>query len=252
MSRSRPVFSALVLFAIAAGSAGCVEVALREADEPFDYTALPEPHAPGPADGTIWPGDYPSGSFLFFDRKARGVGDLVTVVLVEDVRALGEANTEVESTSRLSAQVDSDIGFADLVSRPVRGFLRFLGFDDPGEGVTLGETLTAIDAETENEFEGEGTTERRGTFNGVVTCRVVQVLPGNVFHIRGRRAIVVNHEMQYLTVEGLVRREDVRIDNTVPSTFLAEARLTYDGLGVLDDKQRPGWIARIFSWIYPY
>lgn len=251
MSRSdraaRMVASLLLLLA-----SGCVETALLEAREPFDYSPVPIPEPPGAQDGSIWPGDYPSGSFLFFDRKARGVGDLVTVQIVEDVSALGEATTEVESESTLSAIVGSDVGFVELVADPLRNLFRFFGIDDPGAGVTQGSDLNVVSADTENTFEGEGTTERRGQFKGVVTCRILQVLPGNVFHVRGRRAIIVNHEMQYLTVEGLVRREDIRIDNTVPSTFLADARLSFDGLGVLDDKQRPGWVSRIFGWVYPY
>ena len=80
---------------------------------------------------------------------------------------------------------------------------------------------------------------------------VVEVLPGGVFHIMGQRQIVVNHELQYLTLEGLVRREDIGIDNQVQSTALAEARITIDGIGVVDDKQRPGWLTRVMSWIYP-
>lgn len=231
---------------------GCVERSLLGMPQPFEYEPLAVEPPPGAEQGSIWPGDYPSGSFLFFDRKARGVGDLVTVQIVEDLSALGSATTDVESTSKLEATLSSDIGFVELLAKPVRRFIRALTNEQPGAGVTVGQELTAIEAETENTFEGEGTTERKGSFRGVVTCRVIQVLPGNIFHIRGRRALVVNHEVQYITVEGLVRREDIRIDNTVLSSFLADAQLSFDGLGVVDDKQRPGWVLRVFSWLYPY
>ena len=49
-----------------------------------------------------------------------------------------------------------------------------------------------------------------------------------------------------------MRPEDIRIDNTVPSAVLAEARVTVDGIGVVDDKQRPGWLARALDWVYPF
>ena len=78
------------------------------------------------------------------------------------------------------------------------------------------------------------------------------MLPGKVFHIRGRRSLLVNHEEQFLTLEALVRAEDISIENTVFSDSLAEARLTMDGVGVVDDKQRPGWLARALDWIYPF
>lgn len=254
MSRSEPlpIWRAAAAIAASIALAGCVETALLEAREPFDYGAvLPEP-PPGPSEGGIWPGAFPSGSFLSFDSKARGVGDLVTVEIRDQTRAVHDASTAAESDSTLGAAITSDVGFQSLISQPVRGLLRAIGIDGPGRDVAAGSQLNVASAQTTNEFEGTGTTERGGTFRATVTCRVVAALPGNLFHLRGRRAIVVNHELQYLTVEGLVRREDIGIDNTVPSTSLAEARITLDGLGVLDDKQRPGWMTRVFSWIYPF
>lgn len=249
--RAVRVHTAMCLAAAALLTGGCVEVALVESREPFDYGPVASPEPARPTEGAVWPGDTPSGSFLFFDSKARGVGDLLTVLIVEDLEARGGATTELESESTVSAKLTSDIGLQKLISAPVRGLLRAVGIDDPGRDVEPGTELTAVDSETESSFEGEGQTERRGTFDGVITCRIVDVLPGDVFHIRGRRALVVNHEMQYVTLEGLVRREDISLDNTVPSTVLAEARLTYDGLGVVDDKQRPGVLSRVLSWIYP-
>ena len=93
---------------------------------------------------------------------------------------------------------------------------------------------------------------RAGNFTSIVACRVVEVLPGGIFHIYGRREMIVNHELQLLTVEGLVRREDIGINNTVLSSALADARLTYDGIGVIDDKQRPPLLARWMDWLFPF
>jgi flagellar L-ring protein precursor FlgH len=87
---------------------------------------------------------------------------------------------------------------------------------------------------------------------GTLTCRVVEALPGDVFRIQGRRQILVNHELQLVTVEGLVRRQDIAIDNTVSSTQLAEVKLTFDGIGVIDDKQRPPILARVLDWVMPF
>ena len=219
---------------------------------PFDYRVPKPPPPADPSEGAVWPGDVPSGSFLFFDRKARGVGDLVTVRIVESVLAEGSAETELESSSKIETDLSSDVGFVELVGQPIRGLLRAIGINGPGRSVPSGGTLNVINAENEHEFEGEGTTKREGRFEAVITCRIITAYPGGVFHVRGRRAIVVNHEMQYLTLEGLVRREDINIDNTVASTKLADAKLSFDGLGVVDDKQRPGVLARVLSWVYPF
>ncbi len=244
--------SAVVALAtLALGALGCVESAYRQSRVPYDYHLPERPHTSVPSEGAIWPGETPSGSFLFFDRKARGIGDLVTVQVVESVLAEGSAETELESSSKWETDISSDAGFTELVTQPIRQILRVIGINGPGRTLASGAEVNILDAENDHEYEGEGSTKREGRFEAVVTCRIVNVLPGNVFHVKGRRSIVINHEMQYLSLEGLVRREDIGIDNSVPSTKLADAQLSFDGLGVIDDKQRPGLVARVLSWIYP-
>lgn len=233
--------------------AGCVETALFESQTDLRiHEPWPETPEPIPTEGAIWPGNSPSGSFLFFDQKARGVGDLVTVEVLEDVSAEGAASTDLEQKSTLQAVLTSDVGLQQLVSSPIRLVLRLFGMTDPQNTGPAGTELNVLDAQTDNKFEGEGSTSRQGKFNAVITCRVVEELPGKVFRIRGKRALVINHEIQYLTVDGYVRQQDIAIDNVVLSEALAEARITLDGLGVVDDKQRPGWGSRVFSWIYPF
>ena len=137
------------------------------------------------------------------------------------------------------------------VTKPIKGLLGLLGFGD-SDGNAQGEPVNIASSSIRNDFRGEGTTSRSGRFTGVVTCRVVGVLPNGVLHVRGRRSVVINHEAQYIALEGLVRREDLSIDNQVSSNSVAEMRLAYDGIGVLDDKQRPGWMSRVIDWVYPF
>lgn len=250
-SRNRARRGAAALAAAALAGAGCVETALREARQPFDYEPIAAPPVPAPTEGAIYPGYFASGSFLSFDRKARGVGDLVTVVVSERTRATSDAATNVESDANVSATIASDIGLQDLIAKPVSEILDLL-LNAESRDVPPGTELNIAEGGTKNEFDGSGTTSRGGRFDAVITCRVMAVLPGDVLHVRGRRATVVNHELQYLTVEGLVRRADIGIDNVVPSTALADARITIDGLGVIDDKQRPGWLARLLGWTAPF
>lgn len=238
-----------IAFAVLTGP-GCVENALREAHRPFDYAPVSPPPKPGPTDGAIWPGSFASGSFLSFDRKARNVGDLLTVRIVEQAKARSEAATDLESAGNLSALLRSDVGLQDLIAKPVGQLLGRLVKADR-RGVDAGEELRIAEGSSQNDFDGSGTTERSGRFEAILTARVIAVLPGEVLHIRGRRAITVNHELQYMTLEALVRRADISIENVVPSSVLAEARITLDGIGVIDDKQRPGWLLRTMSWLSP-
>jgi flagellar L-ring protein precursor FlgH len=244
----------LASVALATIATGCVENAIMQQRVPFDYGALPAPEPPGPTEGAIWPGDTRGGSFLFFDAKARSIGDLVTVRIAEDLEADSEANTELGRESSQGIRLSSDVGFQALAEKGAEKLLQLLGIGDDQSSprTATGTSLNFIDASMASEFSGDGETERRGTFTGVITCRVVNVLPSGVYHIQGRRQIIVNHEAQWITLEALVRREDIGIDNTVLSTKLAEAKLSFDGIGVIDDKQRPGLVARVFDWLYPF
>lgn len=239
------------LLAGAAGT-GCVETSLLEGREPMNYEAIEVPPSRPASDGSIWTGSTQSGSFLFFDEKAARPGDLVTVVIIEQTEAEGDARTETDANRIANVGLASDVGFQKLVAQPIQGLLRVFGFDDQGTGRDQGERLNVVQSSMSNEFTGEGMTSRRGSFTGVITCRVIGVLPNGILHIRGRRSVVVNHEAQYVTLEGLVRREDLTIENSVLSNSIAEMRLSYDGMGVLDDKQRPGFMARVLDWVYPF
>ncbi len=255
MSLSRKSSSALRLgmaLAFLLTELGCVEHSLREGREPMNYDAIELPPPRTPSDGSIWLGGTQSGSFLFFDEKASRIGDLVTVVIIEQTRAEGDAKTETEGSRTLDVSLSSQVGFQKLITSPVRGLLRILGLDNPGTTVPEGTEVNVAKTAFQNDFTGEGTTSRSGRFTGVITCRVIGVLSNGILHIRGRRSVVVNHEAQYISLEGLVRREDLTIENQVLSNSVAEMRLAYDGLGVLDDKQRPGWMARLIDWVYPF
>ena len=213
---------------------GCVEHSIRELARPRDFGDLRIPAAPPPRDGSIWRGATAGGSFLYFDRKARGVGDVVTVLLSENLFASGTANTKLDKSASVSAGLTSDIGFTNLLQKAAKVFFSLFGVRD-GLNTPPGQSVNVVEGDQTNNFNGKGETNRSGRFTGVITCRVVEVFPNDMLHVYGKRQIVVNHDLQMVTVEGLVRREDISIQNTVVSTALADARLTYDGIGVVDE-----------------
>lgn len=250
-SGSRRLLFFLVLL-LTAGTMGCLEASLREAALPRRYpTPLEGPKQP-PTEGAIFSGGTAGGSFLYFDRKARGVGDLVTVLVSENPRASGTASTALDHSNSYNATLNSDIGFNQLLAKQAGDLFGLLGVDGAGGDGTPGTEVNVIEANGGSQYDGNGSTSRAGQFEATVTCRVVDVLPGGVFHVFGQRQIVVNHDLQWITVEGLVRREDISIDNTVPSSVLADAKLTFDGLGTIDDKLRPPLVARLIHWLYPF
>jgi Flagellar basal body L-ring protein len=169
---------------------------------------------------SLW--DSASGS-MFTDRKARGVGDLVTLIIVE--------RSEASQAARTTTAKD-----AELTIGPGVGVLQGV---IPLIGATGGDSLTA-----------GGSTTRGSSLTTKMTVRVVEVLPNGIFRIEGRQQIVVNGEEQEIIVSGLVRPQDIAPDNTVLSTYVADAAISFKGAGPLGDKQQPGLLTRLFNWLF--
>jgi flagellar L-ring protein precursor FlgH len=166
---------------------------------------------------------------LFSDTKARRVGDIVTIQVAESASAENSASTGTDRDSSLTA------GIQEL-------------FDvDPS---TLGKFN--VQGGIASEFEGSGSTTRSGNLEAFITARVVEVLPGGNLKIIGSREILVNNEKQLMTIYGVVRPRDISHANIVLSSFVSDARIAYSGAGIVDDRQRPGWLANTLNTIWPF
>ncbi|MBO8142170.1 MAG: flagellar basal body L-ring protein FlgH [Firmicutes bacterium] len=169
---------------------------------------------------SLWPG---SGS-LYSDSKAHQVGDLVTLIIVERTEATQSATTETGKDSSLTL---GPVAISDWVP-----------------------AISPISASASDSFRGGGSTTRGGTLNARMTAKVVDVLPNGILVIEGRQTIVVNGDEQVIVVSGLVRPQDIQPDNTVLSTFVADATISYYGQGPLADKQQPGLLTRLLNWLF--
>ncbi|MGE4297831.1 MAG: flagellar basal body L-ring protein FlgH [Desulfovibrionaceae bacterium] len=183
--------------------------------------------------------------FLFADNRARRVGDIVQVNIVETSTAKNKAETSADRDNSMTIGVENWFGKDTVGLLPIAG-ARVLGM----KGATG--TTPLIKASSVSAFEGTGETKRENNFTATVSARVVRLLPGGVMQVEGGSEIRVNDETQILVVRGLVRPSDVGSDNSVLSTQLADARIEYYGKGVLADKQRPGWLSRILENIWPF
>jgi flagellar L-ring protein precursor FlgH len=106
--------------------------------------------------------------------------------------------------------------------------------------------------ELKNEFKGEGTTKRSDSLVATLSAKVVEVMDRGLLRIEGYRELNINNERQYILVRGVVRTEDISMDNTVQSTAIADAQISYSGRGVLSDKQRTGWFTRVLDYVSPF
>lgn len=104
-------------------------------------------------------------------------------------------------------------------------------------------------AELGDDFSGGGTIERSGKLLAQLTVTVQSVDANGDLHIKGQQEIAVNDEKQHITIEGIVRPQDISPDNTVLSTKVSDAKISYTGKGLLAEKQKPGVLTRFLSWL---
>lgn len=201
-----------------------------------DAFALPveEPAEKVVSPGSLWS---PSAKFtdMYGDSRARRVGDIVVVQIVESSSANKEAKTESERMSSTNNSIDSLLG---------------LPLD---RSSVLGHRLSpTLDASSSSEFEADGKTSRKGSVSAVVSARVERILPSGNMMIKGKKQTRVNSELQYIIISGIIRPDDIGPANTIQSIYIADMQLDYYGSGIIGDQQNKGLIARTFDKIWPF
>lgn len=193
---------------------------------------IAEPDKPAP--GSLW---RPGSRQFFNDSRAHKVGDILTVIVSETAEAEVEAATE---TTRTHNQ-ESGIG---NILKTTAGLLTNPAVTDA--------TSNLVNTDSNRTFSGEGDTERSDTVTARIAAVVTQVLPNGYMVIQGKREVVVNYELQELSIQGIVRPEDISASNTIASEKIAEARVFYAGRGLVDDSQRPNYGVRFLDKVVPF
>jgi flagellar L-ring protein FlgH len=170
--------------------------------------------------------------FLFRDFKARSVGDILTIQILESSTASNSANT---STSK-----ESDIS----LSAP-----NLFGVEKHSGPVNLSSLLSASSALN---FAGDGTTSRSGQLQAFVSARVTQVFPNGDLGIEGIKEVTINRERQVLRIRGIVRGRDISQNNVVLSTGIANMEVVFDGKGIVSDANKPGFLFKLIQWVTPF
>ena len=178
---------------------------------------------------------------LFEDSRARRVGDIVVVKLVENTKAQNKAETSSSKKSSNDYQVTA------MFNRGHAGFIPFMPI---GPQPSVG--LPVLDTDSSSGITASGKTKRENYVTTSLATRVLRVLPGGLMEIEGAREIRVNEETEYMVVRGMIRSKDVSADNSVLSTQIADASIEYYGKGVLADKQKPGWFSRLMDNVWPF
>ncbi len=175
----------------------------------------------------------------FEDKKARRVGDLITIVFNEQ--------TDASKTASTSASKDS---FTSMANPTIFG--SSLQFNVPGVvplQTNIGNNLqTSID--TSADFAGSGSSSQSNSLSGSVTVTVSEVLGNGNLRVRGEKRVRLNQGTELVQVSGIVRPQDIRTDNSVLSSQIADAHINYKGQGIIADVNTNGWFGRIFMSKY--
>ncbi len=163
-----------------------------------------------------------SAMSLFADRKARNVGDILTIDINESTTTSSSKNSS--NTKSGSQSLDAGTGIFSF--------------------------LVAASASGKDSFSAKGTAADSNTVTGKVTVTVVEVRPNGNMVIEGTQSIWQNKDEHKITLRGVVRQDDVTADNTIPSSMVADATLKFDGKGPLNAKQRQGILTQIFNILF--
>jgi flagellar L-ring protein precursor FlgH len=204
--------------------------------KPLPPVKVELPPAPPPKAGSLWHPEL-SNNYATLDVRAHFPGDLLTVVISEVGKGKQNATTGANAKSSISASVDDFFGLpAAAASFLPKGF-------NPQSIVT---------AETARSSAGDGTTTRDDSVSGNITVTVVDVAPNGNLRVQGDKIVTLNRENQVIVLTGTVRPEDIASDNSVLSSRLADARVSYKGYGSVSDKQGVPLVHRMFDWVWPF
>lgn len=206
--------------------AGCTTVPPTNVHQPM--TARPMPRMESQiANGSIYQAG--TGRPLFEDRRARYIGDTITVKITESTTASTKSNTKLDKSNTATASVS---GLSGL----------------PGKGL-LGLDLNASSA---NAFSGKGEAANNNVFTGSMTVTVIDVMPNGNLLVSGEKQVAVGHEQEFVRISGVVNPSYVDSFNTVESSKIADARIEYKSSGQVSEGQIMGWLARFFLNVMPF
>ena len=221
--RARIVWFELAVLLMALLLGGCATAPTQKPEvDPLLASAVPV--AAPPQNGSIYSSG--QGMSLFEDQKARNVGDTLTILLVETTTAkTSAATTTAKDTS-------TDVGAPTVFGMPV---------------TVSGTPILSASLDSKHKFSGSGDSSQSNTLQGSVTVTVIGRQPNGNLIVRGEKHLSLNQGSEFVRIEGVVRPADIATDNTIASSRVADARISYTGEGTLAESNSKGWLARFFS-----
>jgi len=181
----------------------------------------------GPTNGSIY--NVATARPLFEDRRARLVGDTLTINIAEKTAAAKKSDTKADRAH------STDVSVPTISGLPLKTF----------QGTTLSAT-------SDTSFEGSGENTSSNNFTGTLTVTVIEVYPNGNLLVSGEKQIGLKEGEEFIRFSGVVNPATITSSNTVQSTQVADARIEYKANGFLDSAQVMGWLGRFFLTFMPF
>lgn len=225
----------VLLLTTAALLAGCVTTTPSTAvHQPM--TVRPESRSVAANNGSIY--NAATARPLFEDRRARLVGDTLTINIAEKTAAAKKSDTKADRSQ------DSSLSIPTISGLPFKSFQN----SSLGGGVTT----PKLSASSSHAFEGSGENTSSNNFTGVLTVTVIEVYPNGNLLVSGEKQIGLKEGEEFIRFSGVVNPNTITAANTVQSTQVADARIEYKANGFIDSAQVMGWLGRFFLTFLPF
>lgn len=171
---------------------------------------------------------------MYTSGYASRVGDILTIIIAENNRATEVADAEAKRKTSLSGKLSGFI--KERIAGKLFGHKKDKSIDFP-EFILDGK----------NDFKGETELERSNTFTARVAAKIVMVDDNGNFLIEARKTINIGKETKSIVMSGTVRPNDITSENTVLSTQIADAQISYEGGGPVTNMANPGVFTRLLT-----
>jgi len=215
---------------------GMTKIVNPTTDKAYQPVSLPMPTPKNtiPQRNSLWAADRRT---FFKDQRANDVGDIITINIEIDDKAQLDNETERTRESSENAALPSLLGMEN-------GLAQYLP-----ESV---DPTNLVESTSDSGHKGTGSIDRKEKINVQLAAIITQILPNGNMVIHGRQEVLVNFEKRNLGVDGVIRPQDITIENTISYEKVAEARISYGGEGQITDAQQPRYGQQLYDIVFPF
>ncbi len=195
---------------------------------------MPNPQFVQKQKNSLWASDRQA---FFEDQRANDIGDILTVTLNINDKAELENETERSRNANEDASLDALLGYETKLTSLLPAAVS---------------NTNLIGADSTSRNSGSGSIEREEKINLTLAATIMQILPNGNMVIQGRQEVRVNFEKRILEFAGIIRPQDISIDNTISYEKIAEARVSYGGKGQITDVQQPRYGQQVYDVLFPF